>query len=62
MGPPFERNRLKRAAESINDFDLGTGESATFAADRHQAMTRVYYTVVREGRFESLEDWKEWRR
>ena len=62
MGPPFDRKRLKEAAESIDGFDLGIGESASFAADRHQALDRVYYTVVREGRFEPLLDWKEWRR
>jgi hypothetical protein len=60
MGPPFERNRLKQAAESIKDLDLGIGVPISFAADRHQAVDRVYFTVVRDGRFEPLEDWKRW--
>jgi len=62
MGPPFERKRLRQAAESINDLDLGMGVPVSFAKDRHQAIDRVYYTVVRDGRFEPLEDWKRWRK
>ena len=61
MSPPFERARLKQAAESIADLDLGIGIPVSFRADRHQAIDRVYYTVVRENRFESLEDWQRWR-
>jgi branched-chain amino acid transport system substrate-binding protein len=60
MGPPFERKRLKQAAQSIDGFDLGIGEAVS-VADDNQALDRVYYTVVREGRFEPLLDWKEWR-
>ncbi len=60
MGPPFERHRLKEAAESIHDLDLGIGVPVSFAADRHQGSERVYYTVVQDGRFVPLEDWKVW--
>jgi branched-chain amino acid transport system substrate-binding protein len=62
MGPPFERKRLKQAAESITDFDIGIGVPVSFSAERHQAIDRVYFTVVRNGRFEPLQDWKRWRR
>ena len=62
MGPPFERKRLKQAAESIADLDIGIGVPVSFSADRHQAIDRVYFTVVQNGRFEPLQDWKRWRR
>jgi branched-chain amino acid transport system substrate-binding protein len=61
MGPPFDRKRLKQMAQSIDSFDLGIGESVSFAHD-NQALERVYYTVARNGRFESLTDWTKWNK
>jgi ABC-type branched-subunit amino acid transport system substrate-binding protein len=60
MDAPFDRKRLRDAAEALNDFDLGIGVNVSFSPQRHQASDRVYYTVVREGRFETLDDWKRW--
>ncbi len=57
---PLERLGIKYAAESMEDLHLGTGEPVYFRADRHQAMDRIYYTVVEEGRFVPLNDWKRW--
>jgi ABC-type branched-subunit amino acid transport system substrate-binding protein len=62
MGPPFERERLKQASESTADLDLGMGVPISFGKARHQAIDQVYYTVVRDGRFEPLEDWKRWHK
>jgi branched-chain amino acid transport system substrate-binding protein len=62
MGPPFERDRLKAAAESITNLDIGMGVPVSFGKDRHQAIDRVYYTEVRQERFEPLKDWKRWSR
>jgi branched-chain amino acid transport system substrate-binding protein len=62
MGPPFERGRLKAAAESLADLDLGMGVPVSFGPNRHQASERVYYTEVRDGRFEPLNDWTRWRK
>lgn len=62
MGPPFERARLRPAAEAVRDLDLGTGTPVSFGPDRHQASDRVYFTVVRDGRFEPLTDWEGWRK
>jgi branched-chain amino acid transport system substrate-binding protein len=61
MGPPYDRARLRAAAESIHNLDLGIGVPISFGPDRHQAQDRVYYTVVRTGRFWTLEDWSRWR-
>jgi ABC-type branched-subunit amino acid transport system substrate-binding protein len=62
MGPPFERQRIRRAAEALHDLDLGIGVPFSFGPERHQATERVYYTVVRNGRFETLTDWEAWRK
>jgi ABC-type branched-subunit amino acid transport system substrate-binding protein len=62
MGPPFDRKRLKEATEAIRDLDLGIGVTLSFGPDRHQAIDRVYYTFVQDGRFETLADWKRWRK
>lgn len=62
MGPPFERRRLKRAAESVRDLDVGIGVPVSFAPDRHQGVDRVYYTTVRGGQFEPLDDWRRWEK
>jgi branched-chain amino acid transport system substrate-binding protein len=62
MEPPFERERLRKVAESVNEVDLGIGVPTSLRGDRHQAVDRVYFTEVREGRFEPLENWKRWRK
>ncbi|HYV39837.1 MAG TPA: ABC transporter substrate-binding protein [Gemmataceae bacterium] len=62
MGPPFDRQRLRQAAESMNDFDIGIGVNVSFGPNRHQGIDRVYYTVVQGGRFEPLQDWERWRK
>jgi branched-chain amino acid transport system substrate-binding protein len=62
MGPPFERLRIKQTAESMSDLDLGIGPLVSLGKDRHQASDRVYFTVVRDGHIEPLEDWKRWRK
>jgi branched-chain amino acid transport system substrate-binding protein len=61
MAPPFERRRLRQAAESMDDIDLGIGVPVSFGPGRHQAMDKVYYTEVHHGRFEPLTDWQRWR-
>lgn len=62
MEQPLDRRRLKDAAEALHDLDLGIGAPISFSANRHQASDRVYYTVVRDGRFEPLTDWTSWRK
>lgn len=56
MGPPFDRRWLKQAAESIHELDIGIGVPVSFSPERHQAISRVYLTVVRDGRFEALDE------
>jgi branched-chain amino acid transport system substrate-binding protein len=62
MGAPFERRRLQQAAEALDHLELGIDVPVSFGADRHQALERIYYTEVKDGRFETLQDWKRWRK
>ena len=63
VGPEPRRDRVRKAAESIKDLDLGLGPDAlvSFGPDRHQGTDRVYYTAVEDGRFMRLAD-DEWRK
>ncbi|MCY4144269.1 MAG: ABC transporter substrate-binding protein [Gammaproteobacteria bacterium] len=58
VGPSPTRADLESAVFSINEFDLGIGESVSFSANRRQGLDRVYYTVVQDGVFVPLRDWK----
>jgi ABC-type branched-subunit amino acid transport system substrate-binding protein len=60
VGPELDRRRLREATESIRDLDLGIDVPASFGPDRHQGLNSVYYTVVQEGRFVPIGDWKRW--
>ncbi len=58
VGSSPTRADLESAVFSISDFDLGIGENVSFSADRRQGLDRVYYTVVEDGVFVPLRDWK----
>ena len=55
-----DRAGLEEAVFSVRDFDLGIGEQVSFGPTRRQGLQRVYYTVVRNGRFVTLDDWQGW--
>ena len=58
LGDRPSRQRLESATFSVRDFDLGIGEQVSFGPNRRQGLQRVYYTVVSEGRFVTLDDWE----
>ncbi len=57
LGDSPSRRGLEAAVFSIKDFDLGIGEQVSFGPDRRQGLQRVYYTVVEDDRFVTLDDW-----
>ena len=59
LGNAPSRDALPRAVFSVKDYDLGIGEQVSFGPARRQGLQRVYYTVVDEGRFVPLDDWRE---
>ena len=58
LGDPPDRHDLERAVYSVRDYDLGIGEPVSFGPDRRQGLQKVYYTVVEDGRFVTLGDWR----
>ena len=58
LGDDPQRDRLEHAVFTVRDFDLGIGEQVSFGPDRRQGLQRVYYTVVENGRFVTLDNWK----
>lgn len=58
LGDNPRRLNLEEAVFSIKDFDLGIGEPVSFDRDRRQGLDRVYYTIVEDGVFVPLRNWK----
>lgn len=58
VGGSPKRLNLEEAVFSIKDFDLGIGEPVSFDTNRRQGLDRVYYTVVENGVFVPLRNWK----
>ena len=58
LGDAPSRSGLEEAVFTIRDFDLGIGERVSFGPDRRQGLQGVYYTVVEQGRFVTLDDWQ----
>jgi ABC-type branched-subunit amino acid transport system substrate-binding protein len=55
---------LIHAVEGLHDYDAGIDATVTFGQTRHQGLSRVYFTTVRQGRFVSLEGegWRQWQK
>lgn len=60
LGLDPNRSNLEQAVFSVRDFDLGIGEKVSFGPNRRQGLQTVYYTIVRDGRFVTLDDWESW--
>ena len=64
MGADPRRPDLAPTVLAMGNFDLGIGQPLSFGGDtgRRQASDKVYYTVVRDGRFVPFADgeWEAW--
>ncbi len=58
VGSDPKRSDLEQAVFSVRNFDLGIGEMVSFGPDRRQGLQSVYYTVVDDDRFVTLDDWE----
>ena len=58
MGEGLARDAVESAVFTVRDYDLGVGELVSFGPERRQGLQRVYYTVVENGRFVTLRDWR----
>ena len=55
---PPDRHDLEQAVFTVRDFDIGIGELVSFGPNRRQGLQQVYYTVVEDDRFVTLDDWR----
>ena len=64
MGADPRRADLAATVLAMGTFDLGMGQPLSFGGEtgRRQASDKVYYTVVRDGRFVPFGDgeWEAW--
>lgn len=56
-GKNLTREGFIDAVESIKDLDIQAGNKISFAKDNHQGSQTVYPTVIRGGKFLSIDDW-----
>lgn len=57
-GPELTREGFIDAIESMHDFSLGGDVSVSFSPEDHQGMEAVYFTVLRNGNFELVDDFR----
>ncbi len=56
-GKNLTREGFIDTVESIKDLDIQAGNKISFAKDDHQGSQTVYPTVIRGGKFYSIDDW-----
>ncbi len=62
IGSHIVKARLPEAVARIRNYDLGIHAPITFGSDRHQGLSRVYYTTVEAGQFVTLTNWQRWKK
>lgn len=62
MGPDPHPRMLPGALRALAGFDLGVGEPVGFGPDGNQALSRVHFVTVRQGRLVPLRDFTRWRK
>ena len=60
LGDDPERTNLQEAVFSVKNYDLGIGERVSFSETRRQGLQQVYYTIVENDRFVTLDSWEDW--
>ncbi len=58
MDNELSRSKIKQSAESIKDYDIGLLNKISFGPDKHQALDKVYYNTVVDGRWVSIKSWE----
>ena len=57
-GKDLTRDSFIKAAEGIKDLDIGAGNKIGFSAENHQGSQKVYPTVIKDGKYQLIKDWK----
>lgn len=58
-GPDLTRQGFMEALESLREFRVGPGLVVSFGPRDRQGMDSVYFTRLKDGRFDLLQSWKE---
>ncbi|TVM19547.1 ABC transporter substrate-binding protein [Oceanidesulfovibrio indonesiensis] len=53
---------IRRAAETLNNLDIGIDVPVGFSRNDHQGLVKIYYTTVSEGAFVPVQDWSRWEK
>ncbi|MBF0572479.1 MAG: ABC transporter substrate-binding protein [Desulfamplus sp.] len=61
LGKDVTRDGFIKTAESLKDIDLGIGAGATlsYGPEDHQGLDKVYFTILKSGKYEVITDWKK---
>ncbi|MFO7727898.1 MAG: ABC transporter substrate-binding protein [Desulfonatronovibrio sp.] len=60
-GRNLNREKFIDAIESIENYSLGIANTLSFSPDNHQGLSRVYFTIIRDGELALLTDWQKVR-
>ncbi len=61
-GRDLNREKFIDAIDSIQEYSLGIANTLTFSPDDRQGLERVYFTRIKNGRFDLVVDWERIRR
>lgn len=62
MGPAPHPRMLPEAMELLAGFDLGIDEPVSLGRNSHQALSRVHFITIDQGRLSHLHDFSRWRK
>jgi ABC-type branched-subunit amino acid transport system substrate-binding protein len=57
-GTNLTRESFIQAAEGVRDLDIHAGNRISFSKDNHQGSQEVYLTVIKNGDFIPITDWR----
>ncbi|EFI33720.1 Extracellular ligand-binding receptor [Desulfonatronospira thiodismutans ASO3-1] len=60
-GSDLNRESFIQGIQTIQDFSLGIANTLNFGPKDHQGLTRVYFTVLKDGKLELLTDWDKFK-
>ncbi len=57
-GRALTRESFITAVEAMKDVNIGAGNRISFSSDNHQGSQKVYATIIKNGRYQLITDWK----
>jgi len=57
-GKNLTRESFIKAAENVKNLNIGIGNTISFSSGNHQGSQKVYPTVIKNGEYKLIEDWK----